>query len=272
MNRFFKIALLMTVCVLGIQAMAFGQSDDDKTLLTAIRANNTDAAVNILKNSPRYYNINPNYKFFEGTVEKSLLTKAIENQNLEIVRALVNRGAITDFGGIRTETPLITAAKVGAGDIVQYLLSLAGDPNATDALGNTALHYAAGAGAKSNRNVLNALLRGGARDSSNIRNNNGETPFIVAVKEGQATIVTAFVDSDRFDVTRKDDNGVPPILAAIQIGIDLSALEAMLQKAYLPPRDIMDNRNNDAYWYVRTYRNNNASFIRLLDKYQDIKG
>ena len=134
MNRFFKIALLMTVCFLGVSFMVFGQSDDE-LLLNAIRANNTNTAVNILKNSPRYYNINPNYKFFEGTVEKSLLTKAIENQNLQVVQALVNRGATTDFGGIRTETPLMRAAKIGAGDIVQYLLEIGGDHNTTELSG-----------------------------------------------------------------------------------------------------------------------------------------
>ena len=115
-------------------------------------------------------------------------------------------------------------------------------------------------------------MRGGARDSATIRNNNGETPFMVAVREGNPDMIKAFVYSDRFDVTKKDDNGVPPILAAISINIPLDILESMLQKASLPPRDILDNQNRNAYDYVRSYRNNLASFIKLLDKYQDLKG
>ena len=269
MKRGLKIALIMSVCFLGIQGMAFGQQSDNDRLLAAVRNNNTAETIRYLSGG---YSVNPNYKFFEGTVEKNLLTKAIENQNLQIVQALVNKGAITDFGGIRTETPLIVAAKIGAADIVRYLISIGGNTNAQDTLGNTALHYAAGAGGRSSRGVITVLLQGGARDSSYIRNSNGETPFMVAVREAQPSIIETFVDSDRFDVTRRDDSGIPPILAAISMNIDLGTLEAMLQKSTLPPRDIMDNRNRNAYDYIRLYRNNNASFIRLLDRFQDLKG
>jgi len=226
-------------------------------------------ALSILRN--RQYNINPDYRFFEGTVQKSLLTKAIENMNYQIMHELVARGATTNFDGLRMETPLITAAKIGAPDIVQYLLSIGANPNAQDTFGNTALHYAVGAGGRTNLAVVNALIRGSGREIETIHNVNGETPLMVAIRNRAPSVIRALVDSDRFDVTKIDDSGISPILEAIRLGIDLNTLEAILQKATLPPRDIMDYQARDAYYYVRQYRNNNVSLVRLLDKYQELK-
>jgi len=102
-------------------------------------------------------------------------------------------------------------------------------------------------------------------------NSYGETPLIEAIKNQDNQAILKLLNSDRSDITRPDQDGVPPVLAAIKIGIDLDILEAILQKTPLPPADILDRRNKNAYDYVKDFRANNQSYLRLLDKYQELK-
>jgi len=103
-------------------------------------------------------------------------------------------------------------------------------------------------------------------------NSYGETPLIEAIKNQDNQAILRLLNSDRADIQRPDQDGVPPVLAAIKAGIDLDVLEAILQKTPLPPADILDRRNKNAYDYVRDFRANNQSYLRLLDKYQELKG
>ena len=80
------------------------------------------------------------------------------------------------------------------------------------------------------------------------------------------------LNSDRMDISSPDQNGVPPVLVAIKVGIDLNTLDAIIQKTPLAPKAILDKMTKNAYDYVRDYRNNNPEYLEILDKYQKLRG
>jgi len=271
MKKTVKVLLVLAACFIGIQANMFGLPDDD-ALFNAVRNNRENEALGIISRIRYNNNADPNYAKYELNVKKSVLTLAIENKNLKVVEALIEAGARTDFAGIRTETPLMVAVRANAPDIVRYLVRGASDLNVQDQNGNTALHCAAGVYGRSSVPILTILMQNSARDSSYMCNDNGETPFIVAIREGNSDVVSFFLSYDRFDVAKADSLRIPPVLAAIRAGIFLKDLDFMLQKTPLAPKQIMDPQTHDAYWYVLTYKNNNAEYLEILNKHQDNKG
>ncbi|MFO8006738.1 MAG: ankyrin repeat domain-containing protein [Candidatus Brocadiia bacterium] len=114
----------------------------------------------------------------ENSAERytALAYAAIRNHR-EAVRALVEGGAALDPVQDRgLGTPLMAAAWHGAEpQTLGLLLELGGDPNATNHVGRTALHHAAGDGSLAN---VTALLEAGAKPSADT---SGFTPLMLAV-------------------------------------------------------------------------------------------
>jgi len=101
----------------------------------------------------------------------------------------------------------LVAAKTGRVDDLQELAKL--DPtliNKKDHLGNTALHYAAGAGNK----LVVSFLVGSPATTINAKNNVGDTPLHKAAWRNGLEMVKLLVKS-RADLFSKNDEGQRPV-------------------------------------------------------------
>jgi Notch-like protein len=76
-------------------------------------------------------------------------------------------------------TPLMTAVKLALEEIVEHLLSVKVDVNATDVHGKTAIHWAA---AVNNSEAAESLIRHGANVDA--QDNHNQTPLFLAAREG----------------------------------------------------------------------------------------
>ena len=126
--------------------------------------------------------VNPNSKYRED----SMLIWAIQSENVEIVKLLVESGA--DINGVNDEeeTPLLKAAPVGLTKIVEYLLSHGGDVaiDKTSSRGYTPVYIASCYGCA---DVVKLLLERGA--DINICPKDGKTALERALKYGHTDVV-----------------------------------------------------------------------------------
>lgn len=104
--------------------------------------------------------------------EVELLFEAIEYNNIEKVKQLLDSGLSVNVKDNDDMTPLHVATYKGYTDIVELLIERHADVNTQDYKGWTPLHYAA-YNAKSN--CIKILLKAGA--DNKIKNNIGITPL-----------------------------------------------------------------------------------------------
>ncbi len=102
----------------------------------------------------------------------------------DIIRMLINNGAIIDQQNNEKQTALIAAVQSNNIDILEILISNGANINLQDNLGFTALIYAAKEG---KADMVKTLLRNGA--NPNITNYNITTALIYAAKNGHKEIV-----------------------------------------------------------------------------------
>jgi hypothetical protein len=105
-----------------------------------------------------------------------LLQKAVEKNNIRLLRFALNAGADVNMIGERGWTPLSSASNDGYKDIVELLVKVGADVNQIDKFGNTPLHEAASSGYK---DIVDILLKAGA----NVKAINpywGHTPLGIA--------------------------------------------------------------------------------------------
>lgn len=108
------------------------------------------------------------------------LHQAVYNGQGEIVRTLLlSDKSMLDSTNDGGETPLILACMQGNLVMVNLLLGTGADPGKAMLSGNAPIHYAAISG---NRFIGEALLK--AKAAVDAQNDNGETPLILAAKEG----------------------------------------------------------------------------------------
>lgn len=97
------------------------------------------------------------------------LLYAQENHHLDIVKALIHKGADVNMGDNNRRTPLICASRLGNTDIVKELLAAGADVNAKDNVGWTALNQASqqfreSGGYESYKEIIQLLKQGGAQE------------------------------------------------------------------------------------------------------------
>ena len=180
----------------------------DYPLLEAVKKNDVQAVRTILEASASHYEINQ-----RGVTGDLPLTRAASNGNLEIVKLLVEHGAVVDIGkegGDRT--PLLEAAGYGHAEIVKFLIAKGADVNARGKGLTPLLNACAGghlrigpAGDKSK--TIRILLENGAdvnvQDESWMKT--GRTPLMYAVLQGDAALVQTFLAKGaRLDLKNKD--------------------------------------------------------------------
>jgi len=143
--------------------------------------------------------IHPNLINVKSKEGYSLLHLAAERGNAEIVRLLIEKGAIIDIKHPYGVTPLHLAVCCGYGiigldciskkirnyeNVTKLLISNGADVNAKDKEGNSPLYYIAMNG---NCKIAELLISNGA--DVNAKNTKGITPLHRAVKEGHTQIV-----------------------------------------------------------------------------------
>lgn len=129
--------LLITIALLFAAATTFCQSKNE-LLYRAISQQDSVTAANLLDKKA-----DPNFKKkMEGFLQVSMLILAVQNDDLNIVKLLVSRGAEIDWRDTFKSTALMYAANQGNKEIINYLVSHGADVNAKDDQGNTVLSAA----------------------------------------------------------------------------------------------------------------------------------
>jgi len=114
----------------------------------------------------------------KGMFDLTLLTVSSQTQSLEIVHALLKKGADVNGQNVSGWTPLMAAIKAETKteeeiyDMVEFLLENNANPNIQDHTGKTALMHAA---EKNYSSIVQLLLKVGAK--TNIKNNEGRTAY-----------------------------------------------------------------------------------------------
>ena len=119
----------------------------------------------------------------------SSLDAAIMANSPAMIRLLLQHGAMIEDRGVGGRPAMISAAANGSVESLQELLDCGADPNATDLLGNTALHLAASEIKEKSSRVINLLLCRGA--DKNIPNLAGVTANTLALRSLNMEIIEA---------------------------------------------------------------------------------
>ena len=161
--------------------------------------------------------INVTYKTTEGLTGITLLMKAAEHGNKEIVEMLIKAGSdvnVQDSDGI---TALMLSVNKGYKGIVEVLIQAGANVNAKDKLRNTALMAAVEE--CHHKELIEMLIAAGT--DVNVQNSNGVTALGVAVIRGYTEIVKMLLARGaNLHLTYKNNNttGFTALICAAQIG------------------------------------------------------
>lgn len=155
------------------------------------------------------------------------LIMAAQNNHLKVVEALLERGADANQAMSDGTTSLYIAAQEGYVGIVKALLNEGAELNHYTPDNPTPLYIAACNG---NVGVVEALLDKNADHKQAI--SDGSTPLLIAVKNGHLQIVEALLKHGA-DPNLAEENGVTPLLFAAQNG-ELEIVNALLTKGANP--------------------------------------
>ncbi|CAJ1345316.1 unnamed protein product, partial [Effrenium voratum] len=140
------------------------------------------------------------------------LDAAVQSDQLQILRRLLEAGADKDVLDMNYFTPMHTAAMSGHEEIVRCLLAAGAAPDKSDRFGNRPLHGAAYYG---HPELARLLLEAGAdKDSSN---NHGRTPMHNAAMNGHEKVVRVLLEAGA-DKEKADMRRTTPMQSARQRG------------------------------------------------------
>ena len=183
-NDIIKVLVAAGADVNGKGSPASGPDGEPTTpLWTAVGYRNKESVVLLLDMGADVNATNDRYF--------SALRTAAEKGYADIVKILLQRGAMVDYAGRSSETPLMyvmsspDANNEELEDVAKILINAGADVNAKGRIGNTALHSAAG---NNKIHLVRLLIKSGA--DVNIQNNEGQTALSTARKKGYKDIVS----------------------------------------------------------------------------------
>lgn len=207
----------------------------------------------------------PNIPFDMGSseghaVQREPLYLAVQKGNLELVRLLLKHGANPNIVDESDRRPPLLVAP-GAKDMVSALLDAKADPNIPSAGGETVLHYAV-----PEPDITEMLLAHGAK--ANATNDLGETPLHWAAGAGLTNSVELLL-SHGAHINARDNAGDTPLHFAVLAG-RTEMVDLLLAKGANPnlpnqegktPLDWAKNGSGHPYM---GYKIGNASFKRPM--------
>ncbi len=183
-----------------------------------------------------------------GKFDTSALHRAAFHGNYEILKMLIDAGAdvnMADYGGA---SPLHIAARTGNKDVAEELLKDGADINSVDGQGYTPLHRSI---TNNQVPVTYALIEKGAE--VNTMNNEGDTPLIDAVRISNPDLVKQLIVKGA-DKTIKNNKGLDAIDYAMKVGnknidtmLSRSVQELMRGNSISSETVIASNNSKPAY-------------------------
>ncbi|KAL3081783.1 hypothetical protein niasHS_011868 [Heterodera schachtii] len=137
------------------------------------------------------------------------LYSAVLHANLELCRALIDRGANIDLGTDSAVTPLMIACDRSQTEIATFLVENGANINLQTGDGATALMYASYTG---NVDIVRLLLSHGANVEQT--DYTGHFPLVAAAKGGSLEVCRLLVDEWAADVNQQTDEYVDSLMAA----------------------------------------------------------
>ena len=187
-------------------------SNLDSSLITAVKQGQESSALSLLSQGA-----NPNA--FDSYGYTATMW-AVSRADSSLLSALLKAGG--DLKHVPASfNPVIEAAKTGNAGNISLLSSLGYSVSAPDALGNTALMYAAVIGSTSS---VQALLN--EKANINAQDNHGQTALIKSAQNGNAAMVS-FLASSGADINAQDHFGYSALMWAAHNG-QLSTVQALL--------------------------------------------
>ena len=230
-------------------------------LLVAIKNNDIIAVNNLLKEG-----VNPNFQDDDGY---SPLHRAIENNNLDIVKALLsyrnidkeiklpNDTTTSDGWYLGGDTPLLYASYIGNPQIVSALLDADCNIRARDDIdGAMAIHIAA---ANGNNEIINLLLNKDKTLINEVDNNGEDTPLHWAIMKNFDSTVELLL-SQGANPNQKNSSAQTPLHYAAMYK-NMNAVNLLVEK-YNVDKNLKDNEGKTAYDWAN--ENNYNEIIAYL--------
>ena len=171
-------------------------------LIDAINDKNTKLAIDLINKN----NINEIY----GIAKMTPLLKACQNSNLEIVKALIDKGADTKMADSSGKRALHYACQFGDDmELIKYLIQDQHmDVNMTDNDDRTPLHWSC---FLSNKPDVVEFLIDQHADVNKPSKSTKKTPLHYACELGSTEVVKILVDKGKANVNALDYKGKPPL-------------------------------------------------------------
>lgn len=206
MKKMCRIGLAVALTCVAVPAMAAGAGGDE-ALVAAARSGDAASARAILARP----GVDVNHAEPDGTTP---LHWAVQNGNLDLVKALVRARANVNAKNRYGITPLWIAATNGQPEVVEVLLRAGADAQATRAeSGETVLMAAARTGQPS---VVQRLLAYGAEPNA-VDAIRGQSALMWAAAEGHPEAATVLVNAGA-DLEARSSTGITPLMFAIRVG------------------------------------------------------
>ncbi|CAN2103767.1 ankyrin repeat domain-containing protein [Wolbachia pipientis] len=146
------------------------------------------------------------HKALTSAVMKQRMFDAIERNDVDKVRELIDHGANVNSQGYEDRAPVCYAVEVGNLDMVRLLIDNGADVNARDDENKTSLHWAAH---KGYLDMVKYLISKEADIGA--KANGGRTPLHYAAQEGKLDVVKYLVWEKHADINARDSGGQTPL-------------------------------------------------------------
>ena len=155
--------------------------------------------------------------------EELHLYEASANNNVELVRLLLDIGADINLANRDGETPLYVASLFGYVKMVRILAERGANINKANNVGATPLWIAS---AQGNEGIVIMLVENRA-DINKATNSAGDTPLYVASEMGYVEVVRILLENGA-DINKAESNGQTPLMIAVSAGHS-EVVEALLE-------------------------------------------
>ena len=173
----------------------------------------------------------------QPTVHNTLIHKAVQNCDTELLQFLISNGADTNILNYNHRTPLFLAIEKEFAEGIKLLIDNGTNINFKAGLGNTPLHFAA----RTNSRSIRMLIKSGA--DVNSQNNFQETPLHYAATYGNVESIEILIENGANINAKTSSLSIPLHNAALNN--QYQALKILLELG--AKKDDKDGQNWTAY-------------------------